>query len=134
MAGQLERNERLPAIRPRDSRAKFINLTVARGVYGNRGNPARLQRKSWRGWRSGGCPRSWQSYNKWRTLVFSLQIAHKKESLKLARCLLNEGMSSLESIYEKMTPGTGSTSFASLHPQPPAPESSLKISREVRMN
>jgi len=40
-------------------------------------------------------------------------------------------MSSLESIYEKMTPGTGSTSFAPLHPQPPAPESSLKISREV---
>jgi|SRR5450756_1900478 len=40
-------------------------------------------------------------------------------------------MSSLESIYEKMTPGTGSTSFATLHPQPPAPEPSLKISREV---
>jgi nitrogen-specific signal transduction histidine kinase len=42
-----------------------------------------------------------------------------------------KGMSSLESIYEKMTPGNGSTSFAALHPQPPASESSLKISREV---
>ena len=40
-------------------------------------------------------------------------------------------MSSLENIYEKMTPATGSTSFASLHPQPAPPESSLKISREV---
>ena len=40
-------------------------------------------------------------------------------------------MSSLESIYEKMTPGTGSPSYATMHPQSAAPESSLKISREV---
>ena len=40
-------------------------------------------------------------------------------------------MSSLESIYEKMTPDTGSTSYATTHTQPSAPESSLKISREV---
>jgi nitrogen-specific signal transduction histidine kinase len=40
-------------------------------------------------------------------------------------------MSSLENIYEKMTPNNSSTSFASLHPQPAVPESSLKISREV---
>ena len=40
-------------------------------------------------------------------------------------------MSSLESIYEKMTPGTGSTSYATVHAQSSAPDSSLKISREV---
>jgi hypothetical protein len=40
-------------------------------------------------------------------------------------------MSSLESIYEKMTPGTGTTSYATAHAPPSAPESSLKISREV---
>jgi nitrogen-specific signal transduction histidine kinase len=40
-------------------------------------------------------------------------------------------MSSLETIYEKMSPTTGSTTFASLHPQPAPSESSLKISREV---
>lgn len=41
------------------------------------------------------------------------------------------GMSSLENIYEKMTPGNGLTSYATLHPQPAVSESSLKISREV---
>ncbi len=43
-----------------------------------------------------------------------------------------DGMSSLDNIYEKMAPDTGSASYATLHPQPSATESStLKISRDV---